>query len=188
MDSSETNAKEICKAIKNAISLQKSSFERKISSRLKLKELDQTLHERNWLAENIVEGNLGSLRNRSKYKLAPIYPMLERIMIKMTSSINKGLSLRMSKLHPVEVFNLLYKKIIIRTRYGIEVDEHANSVTITFKNDLTWNNLLTATLFIILVKFFPWIERLQLSLLFHLIGLSPIILQSRPTVPFHFFY
>ena len=57
-DSSETNAKESCEAIKNAINLKKLSFERKISSGYKLKELDQTFRELNWLAENIVEGNL----------------------------------------------------------------------------------------------------------------------------------
>ena len=116
----------------------------KFSSGFKLKELDQTFRELNWLAENIVEGNLGPLRDRLKYKLAPIYPMLERIMIRMKNSINRRLSPRMSKLHPwevcfdiampSEVFDLLYKEIISRTRYGIEVDEHANSVTITFKN------------------------------------------------------
>ena len=68
--------------------------------------------------------------------------MLQHCMIRAKSGIDRRLTPRMSKLHPwmvvfdlhmaQEVFNLLQKHILGRTRHGGEVEEKPGSVKITF--------------------------------------------------------
>ena len=141
-EASETDLKQLYNAIKKALNREKSSFQRNISSGQKLKMLDDTFLELNKVAEAVVGAKFGPLRQRPKFELTHVYPMLERQMIRVRNSIDRRLSPRMSKIHPWkiyfdvamprEVFSLLYKGIISRTRYGIEVVENVKSVTITF--------------------------------------------------------
>ena len=89
-----------------------------------------------------MKGNFGGIQDRPKYKMAELYPMLQRCMIRVKCAIDRPLSPRMSKLHPWmivfdlhmarEVFNFLHKEILGRTRYGLEVEEKPGSVKITF--------------------------------------------------------
>ena len=72
------------------------------------------------------------------------YPMLQRSMIRVKTTIFCRLSSKMSKVHPwmvcfdlpmpQEVFNLLHKEILGRTRYGVEVEEKPGSVAILFSS------------------------------------------------------
>ena len=141
-DRSEPNEEEIIFSIKEALRDKKSLFERRISNAHKLRDLNITFNRLNKIAELVVKGNFGGIRERPKHKLGELYPMLERCMIRAKSAIDRRLSPRMSKLHPwmvvfdlpmpQEVFNLLHKEVLGRTRYGVEVEEKPGSVTITF--------------------------------------------------------
>ena len=129
---------------KEALRREKSKFERRISNAYKLKDLDDSFKELNKLAEAVVKGKFGGLRERPKYSIGELYPMLQRSMIRTKTAINRCLSSTMSKLHPwmvcfdlpmpQEVFNLLHKEILGRTRYGIEVEQKPGSVAIIFSS------------------------------------------------------
>ena len=143
-DQCKTNEGELIISIKEALKREKSKFERRISNAYKLKDLDNTFQELNKLAEAVVKGKFGGLRERPKYSIGELYPMLERSMIRAKTAIFRRLSSRMSKVHPwmvcfdlpmpQEVFNLLHKEILGRTRYGIEVEEKPGSVAIMFSS------------------------------------------------------
>ena len=135
---------ELIISIKEALKREKSKFERRISNAYKLKDLDDSFKELNKLAEAVVKGKFGGLRERPKYSIGELYPMLQRSMIRAKTAINRRLSSKMSKLHPwmvcfdlpipQEVFNLLHKEILGRTRYGIEVEQKPGSVAIIFSS------------------------------------------------------
>ena len=141
-DRSEPSEGELIFSIKEALKREKSAFERRISNVHKLGDLDLTFHHLNQVAELVVKGNFGGIRERPKHKLGELYPMLKRCMIRAKSAIDRRLYPRMSKLHPWmvvfdlpmarEVFSLLQKEVIGRTRYGVQVEEKPGSVTITF--------------------------------------------------------
>ena len=135
---------ELIISIKEALKREKSKFERRISNAYKLKDLNDSFKELNKLAEAVVKGKFGGLRERPKYSIGELYPMLQRSMICAKTAINRRLSLKMSKLHPwmvcfdlpmpQEVFNLLHKEILGRTRYGIEFEQKPGSVAIIFSS------------------------------------------------------
>lgn len=141
-DRSEPSEGELIFSIKEALKHEKSAFERRISNVHKLRDLDMTFHRLNQVAELVVKGNFGGIRERPKHKLGELYPMLQRCMIRAKSAIDRRLYPRMSKLHPWmvvfdlpmarEVFSLLQKEVLGRTRYGVQVEEKPGSVTITF--------------------------------------------------------
>jgi len=141
-DQCEANEGELIISIKEALNREKSKFERRISNAYKLKDLNNTFQELNKLAEAVVKGKFGGLRERAKYSIGELYPMLKRSMIRAKTAIFRRLSSKMSKVHPwmvcfdlpmpQEVFNLLRKEILGRTRYGIEVEEKPGSVAIKF--------------------------------------------------------
>ena len=141
-DSSEPTEEELIFSIKEALKHSKSEFERRISNGHKLRDLDIPFNRLNKVAELAVKGNFGAIRERPKYKLGELYPMLQRCMIWAKCAINRRLSPRMSKVHPwmvifdlpmaQEVFNILHKDVLGLTRYGLEVEEKPGSVTITF--------------------------------------------------------
>ena len=138
----EPTEKELIHSIKEALRHKKSAFQQRIGNSQKLRDLDITFNRLNQISELVVKGNFGGIRERPKHKLCELYPMLERCMIRAKSAIDRRLSPRMSKLHPWmvvvdlpmarEVFNLLQKEILGRTRYGVEVEEKPGSVKITF--------------------------------------------------------
>ena len=141
-DSSEPTEEELIFSIKEALKHSKSEFERRISNGQKLRDLDITFNRLNKVAELAVKGNFGAIRERPKYKLGELCPMLQRCMIRAKCAIDRRLSPRMSKVHPwmvifdlpmaQEVFNILHKDVLGLTRYGLEVEEKPGSVTITF--------------------------------------------------------
>ena len=140
----EPDQEELITGIKGALNRQKSQFGCRISNAYKLKDLDQTFKALEKVAEAVVKGKYGPLRYRHEHEISHVYPMLERIMIRAKNGINRRLTPRMSKLHPwmicfdvamsQEVFNLLYKGIINRTSYGLDVLEKPGLVTRTFSN------------------------------------------------------
>ena len=75
------------------------------------------------------------------YEQGNLYPILERIMQRTNSAIHRRLTPRMSKIHPWiiccdvamsrEVFNL-HKTILGESRYGLEVNEHSQTITLNF--------------------------------------------------------
>ena len=143
-DHYETSEGELITSIKEALKQEKSKFERRISNAHKLRDLDITFKELNKLAETVVKAKFGGIRDRPKYSIGQLYPILERCMIRAKTAVYRRLSPRMSKLHPwmicfelpmpQEVFNLLQKEILGITRYGIEVENKPGSVTITFSS------------------------------------------------------
>lgn len=143
-DQCEANEGELIISIKEALNREKSKFERRISNAYKLKDLDNTFQELNKLAEAAVKGKFGGLRERPKYSIGELYPMLQRSMIRAKTAIFRRLSSKMSRVHPwmvcfdlpmpQEVFNLLRKEILGRTRYGVEVEEKPGSVAIKFSS------------------------------------------------------
>ena len=143
-DHSEPTEGELIISIKEALKREKSKFEPRISNAHKLRDLDSTFQDLNKLVESVVKAKFGGLRQRPKHSLGELYPMLQRSMIRAKTAIDRRLCLRMSKLHPwmvvfdlpmpQEVFNLLHKVILGRTRYGIEVEEKPGSVAITLFN------------------------------------------------------
>lgn len=143
-DQSEVTEGELIISIKEALKREKSKFERRISNAYKLRDLDKTFYELNQLAEAVVKAKFGGLRERPKYSVGELYPMLQRSMIRAKTAINRRLSSKMSKLHPwlvifdlpmpQEVFNLLHREILGRTRYGLEVEEKPGSVVIQFSS------------------------------------------------------
>jgi len=86
----------------------------------------------------------GGLREVPKYSIGELYPMLEQSMIRTKTASFRHLSSKMSKVHPwmvcfnlpmpQDVFNLLRKEILGRTRYGVEVEEKPGSVAIMFSS------------------------------------------------------
>ena len=102
-----------------------------------MRDLDITFNRLNKVAELAVKGNFGAIRERPKYKLGELYPMLQRCMIRAKCAIDRRLSPRMSKVHPwmvifdlpmaQEVFNILHKDVLGLTRYGLEVEEKPGS-------------------------------------------------------------
>ena len=98
-----------------------------------------------------MKGKFGGLRERPKYSIGELYPMLQRSMIRAKTASFRRLSSKMSKVHPWmvcfdlpmphEVFNLLHKEILGRTRYGIEVEEKPGSVAIMFSSLIRLCNL-----------------------------------------------
>ena len=143
-DQCEATEGELIISIKEALKREKSKFERRISNAYRLKDLDNTFFELNKLAEDVVKAKFGGLRERPKHSIGELYPMLQRSMIRAKTAIYRRLTPRMSKLHPwlvyfdlpmpQEVFNLLCKEILGRTRYGLEVEEQPGSVTVTFSS------------------------------------------------------
>ena len=141
-DYSEPTDEELISSIKEALKHNKSALQQRIANGHKLRDLDITFNRLNNVAELVVKGNFEGIRDRPKYKIAELYPMLQRCMIRAKCAIDRRLSPRMSKLHPWmvvfdlpmarEVFNLLHKEILGRTRYGLEVEEKPGSVKITF--------------------------------------------------------
>ena len=106
-DRSEPSEGELIFSIKEALKHEKSAFERRISNVHKLRDLDMTFHRLNQVAELVVKGNFGGIRERPKHKLGELYPMLQRCMIRAKSAIDRRLYPRMSKLHPwMVVFDL----------------------------------------------------------------------------------
>ena len=91
-----------------------------------LRDLDVTFQELNKLVESVVKAKFGGLRQQPKHSLSELYPMLQCSMISAKIAINRRLCSRMSKLHhwtivfdlpmPQEVFSLLHKEILGRTR------------------------------------------------------------------------
>ena len=138
----EPDLQQVIDGIKGALKRQKSHFQRNIFNAHKLRDLDDTFNELMKVSETVVKGKFGSRRHRHKNEITQVYPMLYHIMVRAKNGINRRLSPRMSKLHPwkvcfdismpQEVFDLLHKGIISRTRYGVEVVEKSSSVTITF--------------------------------------------------------
>ena len=143
-DQCEANEGEQIFSIKEALKREKSKFKRRISNAYKLKDLDNTFQELNKLAEAVVKGKFGGLRERPKQSISELYPMLQRSMIRAKTAIFRRLSSKMSKVHPwmvcfnlpmpQEVFNLLHQEILGRTRYWIEVEEKPGSVAIMFSS------------------------------------------------------
>ena len=140
----EPNQVEIISGIKGALNRQKSKFSRRISNVHKLRDLDQTFQALGKVAEAVVKGKYGLLRDRYQHEICPIYSMLERTMIRAKKGIYRRLSPWMSKIHPwmiffdvpmpQEVFNLLNKGVVNLTRFGVDVLEQPYSVTITFSS------------------------------------------------------
>ena len=140
----EPDQVEIISGIKGALNRQKSKFSRRISNVHKLRDLDQTFQALGKVAEAVVKGKYGPLRDRYQHEICPIYSMLERTMIRAKKGIYRRLSPRMSKIHPwmicfdvpmpQEVFNLLNKGVVNLTRFGVDVLEQPYSVTITFSS------------------------------------------------------
>ena len=54
-------------SIKDALKREKSKFQRGIGNEHTLKDLGKTFHELNKLAESVVKGNFGALRERTNY-------------------------------------------------------------------------------------------------------------------------
>ena len=78
-DQSEVTEGELIISIKEALKREKSKFERRISNAYKLRDLDKTFYELNQLAEAVVKAKFGGLRERPKYSVGELYPMLQRI-------------------------------------------------------------------------------------------------------------
>lgn len=140
----EPDQVEVINGIKGALNRQKSNFSRRISNVHKLRDLDQTFQALGKVAEAVVKGKYGPLRDRYQHEICPISSMLERTMIRAKKGIYRRLSPRMSKIHPwmicfdvpmpQEVFNLLNKGVVNLTRFGVDVLEQPYSVTITFSS------------------------------------------------------
>ena len=96
----EANEGELIFSIKEALKREKSKFKRRISNAYKLKDLDNTFSELNKLAEVVVKGKCGGLRERPKQSIAELYPMLQRSMIRAKTAIFRCLSSKTSKVHP----------------------------------------------------------------------------------------
>ena len=75
-------------------------MQQRIANGHKLRDLDITFNRLNYVAELVVKGNFEGIRDRPKYKIAELYPMLQRCMIRAKCAIDRRLSQRMSKLHP----------------------------------------------------------------------------------------
>ena len=143
-DQCEANEGELIFSIKEALKREKSKLKRRISNAYKLKDLDNTFQELNKLAEAVVKGKFGGLCERPNHSIGELYPMLQRSMIRAKTTVFRRLSSKMSKVHPwmvcfnlpmpQEVFILLHKEILGRTRYGIEVEEKPGSVAIMFSS------------------------------------------------------
>ena len=86
--------------IKGALNRQKSNFSRRISNLHKLRDLDQTFQALGKVAEAVVKGKYGPLRDRYQHEIGPISSTLERTMIRAKKGIYRRLSPRMSKIHP----------------------------------------------------------------------------------------
>ena len=65
-----------------------------------MRDLDRIFQELGKLAEAVVKGKYGPLRDRCQHEISPLYPMLERTMIRAKKGIYRRLSPRMSKIHP----------------------------------------------------------------------------------------
>ena len=138
----EHTEEELIYSIKEALRHKKSAFQRRIANGHKLRDLDITFNRLNQISELAVKENFEGIRERPKHKLGELYPKLEHCIIRVNSPIDRRLSPRMSKFHPLMVvfdlpmargvFNLLQKEILGRTRYGVEVEEKPGSVKITF--------------------------------------------------------
>lgn len=96
----EPDQVEIISGIKGALNRQKSNFSRRISNVHKLRDLDQTFQALGKVAEAVVKGKYGPLRDRYQHEICPISSMLERTMIRAKKGIYRRLSPRMSKIHP----------------------------------------------------------------------------------------
>ena len=103
-EASETDAKQLYNAIKKALNREKFSFQRNISSGQKLKMLDDTILELKSVAEAVVGAKFGPLRQRPKYELTQVYPMLERQVIWVKKCIDRRLLPRMSKIHSWKIY------------------------------------------------------------------------------------
>ena len=99
-----------------------SKFQRGIWCAHALKDLGKTFHELNKLAQSVVKGNFGGIRERPNYcRIGEICPMLQRSMVRAKTAIIRRLSPKMSIVHPWmvsfdlpmphEVFDLLNKEI-----------------------------------------------------------------------------
>ena len=99
-DQCEVKEGELINSIKEALKREKSKFQLRISNAYKLKDLDNTFQELNKLAEAVVKGKFGGLRERPKYSIGELYPMLQRCMIRAKTAIFRRLSSKMSKVHP----------------------------------------------------------------------------------------
>ena len=86
-DQCEANEGELIISIKEALNREKSKFERWISNAYKLKDFNNTFQELNKLAEAVVKGKFGGLRERAKYSIGELYPMLQRSMIRAKTAI-----------------------------------------------------------------------------------------------------
>ena len=143
-DQCEATEGELIASVKAALKREKSKFERRISNTYRLKDLNNTFVELNKLAEDVVKAKFGGLRERPKHSIDKLYPMLQRSMIRAKTTIYPRLSPKMSKLHPwlvyfdlpmpQEVFNVLHKEILGRTRYGLKVEENRGTVVIIFSS------------------------------------------------------
>ena len=106
-EGSEPTEEELILSIKEVLKHKKSAFQRKISNTHKLRDVDITFNRLNQIAELVVKGNFGGIRERPKHKLRELYPMLHRCMIQAKTAIDRRLSPRMNKLHPwMAVFDL----------------------------------------------------------------------------------
>ena len=129
-------------------------MEQRIGNAQTLKDLGKTFHKLNKLAESVVKGNFGGLREHTNfYRIGEICSMLQRSMVRSKTVIIRLLSPKMSIVHPWivgfdlsmphKVFDLLnmYKEILGLTRYGIEVEDTPGSVTIALSNLRRLSNL-----------------------------------------------
>ena len=76
-DHSETTEGELIISINEALEDEKSKFELRISNAYKLRDLDMTFKELNKLAKAVVKAKFGVIRERPKYSIGQLYPMLE---------------------------------------------------------------------------------------------------------------
>ena len=138
---SDLTENEVISSLKKALEHEKSNLLERTLNRYNFRDLSRTFAELDQLVEDAVKAKYGGLQDRPMYEQGKLYPILERIMQRTNSAIDRRLTPRMSKIHPWvircdvaiprEVFNL-HKSILGESRYGLGVSEDSRTMTLNF--------------------------------------------------------
>jgi len=135
---------ELISCLQNALESGKHNFFRRTENIYQLEDISKTVKEMKMLVEFVVDANYGELSQRGKHDLIAAWPILERIMNWISKSILRRLSPRMSTVHPwmicfdvtmaQEVFDVLKKRVLNITSYGLQVEETEKKCICRFMN------------------------------------------------------
>ena len=137
-----TPSEEVVQSINSALERVKYDIFKKTDNGHTLGDISRTITKLQAVCESVVKSNYGSLRQRYKHELIPVYPLLQRQMISIKNSIVRRLKPRMSKVHPwmicfdvsmaLEIFEILRKHVLGITSYGLEIEETEKKVVLKF--------------------------------------------------------